>query len=100
MFTPTALFPRDEFIQVHQDPRHGRGIMSATIDASSTFRAGAPVPLFTQPIRLLGGFLRSGVEYDVTPDGQRFVAVVMHPPATSAAPALNVFVNWESALHR
>jgi Tol biopolymer transport system component len=81
-------------------PDRGGGIMSAKIDAGASFRSETPTRLFAQPIRVLGGFLRSGVEYDVAPDGQSFIAVVMHPRVAREVPTLDVFVNWMSALAR
>jgi serine/threonine protein kinase/Tol biopolymer transport system component len=68
-------------------------MMSAPIDASSTFHAGKPAELFRKPIDVTGGILRSGVYYDVMPDGKAFVAKIATHTGNAGGGRLNVFVN-------
>ena len=82
----------------HTPVERGNGITAVPIDAGATVRAGPPVELFKQPIRFLSGFLRSGVEYDVSADGKTFVAVLTHERQRDGRPTLEVVVNWPSAL--
>jgi hypothetical protein len=74
---------------------HDRDVamMAAPIDARIGFRAGNAVELFRRPIDLESGSLRSGVYYDVMPDGRSFVAVIAVRGQADAEAALNVFVN-------
>ena len=75
--------------------RHGRDVsmMSAPIDTTGGFRAGKAVELFRRPIDVGTDILRSGVYYDVTPDGKEFVATLrISTPSTAASP-LHIFVN-------
>ena len=55
-------------------------VMAVSVTTTPTFSAGTPHMLFEGPFRGDGGSFRN---YDVTPDGQRFLMVqeVQRPPA-------------------
>ena len=65
-----------ELFYVASDDR----LMAVGVDAGSTFRAGAPNPLFQTPPGAIVG--------DVTADGQRFLIV------RSGVAPFTVVVNW------
>ena len=65
-------------------------MMAVPIEADAKFHAGAPVALF--PVRLSG----SNTNYDVSPDGQRFL--VNTPASDIASPPLDLFVRWTALL--
>ena len=71
-------------------------LMSASVDGrGSAFLVGAITPLFEARIRNVGFGGTNSNNYDVTPDGQRFlVAVTDDAPAE---PPITVLVNWESS---
>ncbi len=68
-------------------------LMAAPIDVRTGFTAGKPVELFRRAIDVEGGILRSGVYYDVMPDGKSFVATIALRQQAGGDAALNVFVN-------
>jgi serine/threonine-protein kinase len=52
--------------------RRGRELMSVRVETERAFSAGAPTVLFSDPHYTGSGVHR---QYDVTPDGQRFIMV-------------------------
>ena len=74
---------------------HGRDVsmMAAPIDTHAGFNAGKPVELFRKAIDVEAGILRTGVYYDVMPDGRSFVATIAERDQGGGESALNVFVN-------
>jgi Tol biopolymer transport system component len=74
---------------------HDRDIslMAVPVDAHVTFTAGKPIELFRKAIDVDGGILRSGVYYDVMPDGKSFVATLIQRQQGAGELGLNVFVN-------
>jgi serine/threonine protein kinase/Tol biopolymer transport system component len=73
-------------------------IMSVPISDSGAFAFGTPVPLFKA--KLLGGVVPAipwRIQYDVTPDGQRFLLNEPLEDPYSNAPIV-VVTNWQSAL--
>ena len=78
------------FIVPHE---HDVSMMAAPIESQASFGAGKPVELFRKPIDIEGGILRSGVYYDVTPDGKSFVATMAVRGEGASEVGLNVFVN-------
>lgn len=72
---------------------HDVSMMAAPIDASNGFHAGKPVELFRRPIDMQTDVLRSGVYYDVMPNGQEFVATLLTHAPIQGGTALQVFVN-------
>ncbi len=70
--------------------RNGNKMMAVEVATETAFSAGTPKLLFE------GGHERSpvaGANYDVTPDGQRFVMIQAGAP-DSAATQINVVLNW------
>jgi len=39
-------------------------------------------------------------EYDVTPDGKRFLVLTTNAPAPASAPPLTVVVNWSAGIKK
>ena len=70
-------------------------LMAVPVTTTPTFSAGTPQVLFEGPFRSDGGYFRN---YDVTPDGQRFVMVqeVERPPARVSQMVL--VQNWAEEL--
>lgn len=67
--------------------------MAASITLTPTLNVGTPQKLFRTSIDP-GGFVTYG-QFDVAPDGQRFLMVV---PSTDAPQPVNVILNWQSLL--
>jgi hypothetical protein len=65
----------------------GTGFVTVDVTTEPEFRAGAPRKLFDVPYPQL-----PGRDFDVTPDGQRFVTVV--GTEESDQQQINVVVNW------
>ena len=57
----------------------------------STFRAGTPKLLFEGTFRTTNN---SRANYDVTPDGQRFVMTTVSDQPQNALTQINVVLNW------
>jgi Tol biopolymer transport system component len=74
--------------------RVGNAMMAVDITTTPTFSAGTPRKLFEGP------YERSGVfwpNYDVTPDGQRFL-MIKSTDEVVAAVQINVVLNWSEEL--
>jgi hypothetical protein len=72
-------------------------LMSVSIETTPTFVAGTPKALF-ESVDLTSAW---GRNYDVAPDGQRFLMAVNAEPMTNRAPAQMIFVqNWFEELKR
>jgi Tol biopolymer transport system component/predicted Ser/Thr protein kinase len=65
-------------------------LIAVSVEADAKFHAGAPVALF--PVRTAGG----STNYDVSPDGQRFL--FNSPASDVASPPLDLFVRWTALL--
>ena len=80
----------------HVGPKQ-RQMVAAAIRTGPVLEAGVPRLLFEWPIGM--GYDR---EYDVTPDGERFVVVgPADPTATEASrPRIRVVLNWVDELKR
>jgi eukaryotic-like serine/threonine-protein kinase len=72
-------------------------MMVVQITTQPTFAAGRPTMLFEGDY-LASPFPATGVTYDVTPDGQRFLMIKDAP--TEQATQINVVVNWFEELKR
>jgi serine/threonine-protein kinase len=72
-------------------------MMAVQIDAQPAFVAGRPTMLF-QGDYLASPFPATGVTYDVSPDGRRFLMIKDAP--TAEATQINVVVNWFEELKR
>ena len=72
-------------------------VMAVPVATTPTFSAGTPHLLFEGPFRSDGGAFRN---YDVTPDGQRFLIVqeVQRPPTRVSQMVL--VQNWVEELKR
>jgi Tol biopolymer transport system component len=82
--------------------RHDRKLLAVPIDERGTsLSVGAPTRVFDDPYRLDTGGAQGGVaNYDISPNGQRFVMVEEAQPARAASQTarLEVIVNWLEAL--
>ena len=77
----------------------GRTIMVAPIESLSPFRAGAPTRLFTLGADSAATRDRvRNTDYDVSPDGQRFLVSV--PVGQAASSQTTIILNWPAALSR
>jgi Tol biopolymer transport system component len=77
--------------------RSGSKIMAVEVDTKSGFSAGTPRMLFE------GAYLPTPVvlpNYDVSPDGQRFLMLKPVETQTSAPTQINVVLNWFEELKR
>jgi Tol biopolymer transport system component len=80
-----------ELFYLHPNGR----IYSVSVESGSGLALGTPTLLFTSVAWDPDG---SGGNYDVAPDGQRFL--IRRAVVTSALPATTVFVNWLEAMKR
>jgi Tol biopolymer transport system component len=74
-----------------------RTMMAVAVRAGATFEAGKPTPLFKTRASGSSFGTLSRNQYDVTPDGQRFL--ILQPVADKPSP-ITVVVNWTAALRR
>jgi serine/threonine-protein kinase len=70
--------------------RRGGQFLAVDLETASGFTAGKPVPLFS------GRYRETGRDFDVSPDGSRFVMMLNPDPRT--APSFNVLLDWRRAL--
>jgi serine/threonine-protein kinase len=75
--------------------RIGDKMMAVDIETTPTFRAGTPRMLFEQP-----GYSSSSRQYDVAPDGQRFLMLKLQRDAANTPPQIVVVKNWFEELKR
>jgi Tol biopolymer transport system component len=71
--------------------RSGYKMMAVDIAAQLSFGAGKPKVLFEGPYQLLGV---ANPNYDVSPDGQRFLMLKPSESAEAAPTQINVVLNW------
>ena len=76
--------------------RDGDKMMAVPVTTQPTFRAGTPTLLFEGQYH--NDFNWSPPNYDVTPDGQRFLMI--QPGEQEAATQINVVLNWFEELKR
>ncbi len=76
--------------------RNGEAMMVVRVTTEPTFTAGSPVVLFT------GEFTTSGavVNYDISPDGQRFLMIKETEEEEGQQDQINVVLNWFEELKR
>jgi hypothetical protein len=72
--------------------------MAVQVDTQSGFSAGKPTVLFDKEYAT-SQFPATGIAYDVSPDGQRFLMIKEIEQATSTA-QINVVLNWFEELKR
>jgi len=77
--------------------RSGNRVMAVPVTAQPSFSAGRPTMLF-EGTYLASPFPATGVTYDVTRDGQRFLMV--KDVEQASATQINVVVNWFEELKR
>ena len=65
--------------------------MAVPIAANATFQAGIPQPLFNVPA--------GNTQFQVTPDGQRFL-IATAPQQTSTETPVTVVLNWPALLKK
>jgi Tol biopolymer transport system component len=75
--------------------RNGDQMMVADVGSGSAFSASRPRPLFAKAVARGDGY----ANYDVSPDGQRFI-VVNTPEAEAGATEISVIVNWFDEVKR
>ena len=73
--------------------RSGDHLMAVEIRPGATFQPGQPRELFQAPIVGAGGFNRNP-SYVVTPDGQKFLALLA--PTANLSDAMTVVLNWQA----
>lgn len=66
--------------------RNGNTLMRVPVQTRPTFSPGKPEPLFE------GRYRQTGRDYDISPDGTRFV--MMQPQSPNTAHQLNLILNW------
>ena len=71
-------------------------LVAVPITLGATVEWGAPVPRFELRAEAAGGDVWH--QYDVTPDGQRFLVNML--PEQAAAPPIKVVVNWPALLKK
>jgi hypothetical protein len=76
--------------------------MSVTIETQPTFRPGAPTLMFELPPIYSSGFAQLRRQWDVAPDGKRFLILAPGAGATgeSGRPRMVFVVNWLEELRR
>ena len=78
--------------------RNGTQMITVDITTEPSFRAGTPKLLFE------GGYETTSqatlADYDVTPDGQRFVMIEPSEEALEATTQINVVLNWVEEIKR
>ena len=78
--------------------RSGNRMMSVPISTEPAFAPNKPAMLFEKDYAA-SQFPATGIAYDVSPDGQRFL-MVKEPDQASALAQINVVVNWFEELKR
>ena len=72
--------------------------MAVGITAQASFAAGKPRQLFEGHYLSAGGYARAN--YDVSPDGQRFLMLRPVEGEQAAPTQINVVLNWTEELKR
>ncbi len=78
--------------------RNGDKMMAVDITAQASFAAGKPRQLFEGHYLTGGGYARAN--YDVSPDGQRFLMLRPVEGEQAAPTQINVVLNWTEELKR
>ena len=76
--------------------RNGDKMMVVPVQTQGMFTPGKPQLLFQAPFEVMDGFRPN---FDVTPDGQRFLMIKDAAP-DSAPTQINVVLNWFEELKR
>ncbi len=79
--------------------RSGDRMMAVEISTDGEFLAGKPRQLFEGPyVRAAGGYVRA--QYDVSPDGQRFLMLKAVEQEAAPLTQIHVVLNWSDELKR
>ena len=78
--------------------RSGRKMMAVQVVTQPSFSAGKPAMLFEREYGI-SEFPSTGVAYDVSPDGQRFL-MVKETDQNTAVAQISVVLNWFEELKR
>ena len=74
-------------------------VMSVEVDGSgASFKAGIPKPLFDLPIYPAAGFTTMTPYWDLSPDGQRILAI--NQPVISGPAPVTVVTNWLATIKK
>ena len=76
----------------------GASWVSVAVDAGPSFRAATPRAMFEAPVALRTATSQYAQGFDVTADGQKFLATRPSPQVASAA--IHVILNWQAQLPR
>jgi Tol biopolymer transport system component len=77
--------------------RNGNKMMAVDIQTQPAFKAGNPRMLFDRPGYAIGG---PRADYDVSPDGQRFLMIKESELQETALTQINIVLNWFEELNR
>jgi hypothetical protein len=69
--------------------------MAAAVTTDGEFQLGAAVRLFNRPT--LSGTTTSTANYDIAPDGRRFITVEpadLNAQSSNASPQVGIVINW------
>jgi Tol biopolymer transport system component/predicted Ser/Thr protein kinase len=76
----------------------GAGVVAVAVEAGESFTAGRPQLLFSSPRGIQTAVTQYAPGYDVSTDGERFLAT--NATNETPSPAINVVVNWQAELSR
>jgi Tol biopolymer transport system component len=74
----------------------GQALMAVPVSLHPTFSSGTPVRLFDAPVQ--PWYTNDSDRWQVAPDGRRFLLLV--PAGGTAAPPLDIVVNWPALLRK
>ncbi len=76
--------------------RNGEQMLVVQVGAEPTFSVGTPEPLFESgyDVDISAGGIGGNPNYDISPDGQRFVMVRTTVESGRESPTLNIVLNW------
>jgi eukaryotic-like serine/threonine-protein kinase len=69
-------------------------LMAVDVKPGSTFEHGAPHELFTARVRLGAMRAYAPQNYDISPDGKRFLIITRPATADVTSPPITVVMNW------
>jgi serine/threonine-protein kinase len=77
--------------------RNGDSVIAVAVQTEPTFKCGKPVPLFQGTY--VGFHLGTGTEWDISPDGKRFLMIkevesASKPAAAEVPRKINIVLNW------
>ena len=78
--------------------RRGNQVLVVATDTTDSFRAGGPQELFVGAYASDPSGQSHGTNYDIAPDGQRFLMVKTETAIAGNTPQINVVLNWHQEL--